>query len=175
MYDIMYSAFLALYNVVKTSMQSYMISLFWLWHPYDIIKTIIICLSCTILLWFRPRYHIHFIQFSLWYLNYRISDLTWPTSMILPLISVLPCTYAIWCRRFDDISAYVMAPVRRDGADWGLQALGGSRIAIANVLGTGVQLNKDSLDPAHGLVDAAPMLSRGRLVVIQRRKFSCWT
>ncbi len=51
--------------------------------------------------------------------------------------------------------AYIMAPARRDGAGWGRQAaVAGARrssssdLAIANVLGTGVQLNGDGLDAA---------------------------
>jgi hypothetical protein len=46
----------------------------------------------------------------------------------------------------------------------------GSGLAITNVLGTGVQLNSDGLDPTNGLVavDAARMVSRGRLVVIEK-------
>ncbi len=46
----------------------------------------------------------------------------------------------------------------------------GSSHAIANVLGAGVQLNSDCLDPARGLVavDAARVVSRGRSVVIEK-------
>jgi hypothetical protein len=42
-------------------------------------------------------------------------------------------------------------------------------LAIANVLGTGVQLISDSLDPAHGLVavDVAQVVSCERLKFIQ--------
>ena len=47
----------------------------------------------------------------------------------------------------------------------------GSGHAIANVLGAGVQLYGDCLDSAHGLVavDAARVVSRGRLVVIEKK------
>ena len=46
-----------------------------------------------------------------------------------------------------------------------------SGLAIANVLGTGIQLNCDCLDPAHGLVavDAARIVSGYRLVVVEIR------
>ena len=47
-----------------------------------------------------------------------------------------------------------------------------SGLAIANVLGTGVQLNGDCLDPAHGLVAvaAARIVSGCRLVVVEIRR-----
>ena len=50
----------------------------------------------------------------------------------------------------------------------------GSGHAIANVLGAGVQLNGDCLDPARGLValDAARVVSRGRLVVIEKSRLA---
>jgi hypothetical protein len=55
----------------------------------------------------------------------------------------------------------------------------GFGVAMANVLGTGIQLNSDGLDPAHGLVavDAARVVSRGRfkLLVVEKRNFSRWT
>ena len=50
-----------------------------------------------------------------------------------------------------------------------------SGLAAANELGTGVQLNGDGLDPAHGLVavdDAARLVSGSRLVVIEKRRLS---
>jgi hypothetical protein len=97
-----------------------------------------ICLSCAILLWFCPQYHIHFIWFCLWHLNYRIPDLIGP--MILPLLSVLPNIYAMWCHIFDGISACVMAPEQQNGAGWESQAPGtGYGLAIANVTGTGAE------------------------------------
>ena len=72
-----------------------------------------------------------------------------------------------------------MAPAaRRDGAGWGRQTPGapltGSGHAIANVLGAGVQLYGDCLDSAHGLVavDAARVVSRGRLVVIEKSRLA---
>ncbi len=47
----------------------------------------------------------------------------------------------------------------------------GSFHAIANVLGAGVQLNCDCLDSARGLVtvDAALVVSRGLLVIIEKK------
>jgi hypothetical protein len=49
-----------------------------------------------------------------------------------------------------------------------------SCLAIANMLGTGVQLNGDSLDPAHGPVAeaAVPVMSRGRLVVVEKSRLA---
>ncbi len=49
-----------------------------------------------------------------------------------------------------------------------------SCLAIANVLGTGVQLNCDNLDPAHGPVAeaAARVMSRGRLVVVEKSRLA---
>jgi hypothetical protein len=64
---------------------------------------------------------------------------------------------------------------RRDGAGCGRQAAPAAPpppacLAIANVLGTGVQLNGDSLDPSHGLVAvaAARIVSGCRVVVIAK-------
>ncbi len=50
----------------------------------------------------------------------------------------------------------------------------GSGHAIANVLGAGVQLNSDCLDPARGLVamDAARVVTRGWLVVIEKSRLA---
>ena len=50
----------------------------------------------------------------------------------------------------------------------------GSGHAITNVLGAGVQLNGDCLDPVRGLVavDAARVVSRGRLVVIEKSRLA---
>ena len=50
----------------------------------------------------------------------------------------------------------------------------GSGHAIANVLGAGVQLYCDCLDSAHGLVavDAARVVSRSRLVVIEKSRLA---
>jgi hypothetical protein len=49
-----------------------------------------------------------------------------------------------------------------------------SGLAAANELGTGVQLNGDGLDPAHGLVavDAARVVSGSLLVVVEKRRLS---
>jgi len=49
-----------------------------------------------------------------------------------------------------------------------------SCLAIANVLGTGVQPNSDSLDPAHGPVAeaAARVMSRSRLVVVEKSRLA---
>ena len=62
--------------------------------------------------------------------------------------------------------SYIMAPAaRRDGAGWGRQT---------PVLGAGVQLNGDCLDPARGLVavDAVRVVSRCRLVVIEKSRLA---
>jgi hypothetical protein len=49
-----------------------------------------------------------------------------------------------------------------------------SGLAIANVLGTGVQLNGDSLDPAHGLVAeaVARVVTSGRVVVVEKNRLA---
>ncbi len=49
-----------------------------------------------------------------------------------------------------------------------------SGLAAAYELGTGVQLNGDGLDPAHGLVavDAARVVSGSQLVVVGKRRLS---
>jgi hypothetical protein len=57
--------------------------------------------------------------------------------------------------RFHDMLAYIMTPSRRDGAGWGRHAATSSGLAIAKMLGTGVPLNGDGLDLAHGLVAVA--------------------
>jgi hypothetical protein len=64
-----------------------------------------------------------------------------------------------------------MAPARRDGAGWGRQTPGAPP---APVLGAGDQLNCDCLDPKRGLVavDAARVVSRGRLVVIEKSRLA---
>jgi hypothetical protein len=51
-----------------------------------------------------------------------------------------------------------------------------SCLAIANVLGTCVQLNGEGLDPALGIVAvaAARVLHRGRLVVIKKKSSEIW-
>ena len=124
-YDIIYSAFLALYDIVKKPWYHIWYHSLWYDIRYDITKTIIKSLSCAILLWFRLLYHIHFIRFCLWYQNYVISPIiSYTFHTFLPMISVLRDIYAIWYHRFDDISAYVMVPARRDGAGWGRQAPG---------------------------------------------------
>ena len=42
------------------------------------------------------------------------------------------------------------------------------------MLGTGVELNSDSLDPAHGLVAeaAARVVTRDRMVVVEKRRLA---
>ena len=49
-----------------------------------------------------------------------------------------------------------------------------SGLAAANELGTGVQLNGNGLDPAHGLVavDAARIVSGGRLIVVEKSRLA---
>jgi hypothetical protein len=64
-----------------------------------------------------------------------------------------------------------MASALRDGAGWGRRMPGAPP---APVLGAGDQLNSDCLDPARGLVavDAARVVSRGRLVVIEKSRLA---
>ena len=49
-----------------------------------------------------------------------------------------------------------------------------SSLATANVLGTGVELNHDGLDPPHGpvAVAAARIVRGGRLVVVEKRRLA---
>ena len=49
-----------------------------------------------------------------------------------------------------------------------------SGLAIANVLGTGVELHGDGLDPPHGLVagKAARIVCGGGLVVVEKRRLA---
>ena len=49
-----------------------------------------------------------------------------------------------------------------------------SGLAVANVLGTGVELNGDGLDPPHGLVAtaAARIVRSGRLVVVEKSRLA---
>ena len=56
----------------------------------------------------------------------------------------------------------------------GARSSASSSLATANELGTDVQLNGDGLDPAHGLVavDAARVVSGGRLVVVEKRRLA---
>ena len=174
-YDIICIAFLALYDIVKK-----------LWYHtwyhilkydiiYDIIKTIIKSLSCAILLWFRLLYHIHIIRFCLWYQELMI------LSMILPMIWPSDISNLVYHRPLiSQIWWYHSLYHGTCAAGWsGLGAPGsrrsaGSGLAIANVLGTGAQLNGDGLDPAHGLVAvaAARVVSRGRLVVIKKGRLA---
>ena len=71
-----------------------------------------------------------------------------------------------------------MAPAaRRDGAGWGRQlpaAPPPHASPSPTVLGTGVQLNGESLDPAHGPVAeaAARVMSRSRLVVVEKSRLA---
>jgi hypothetical protein len=78
--------------------------------------------------------------------------------------------------KFDDISAYITAEWRWLGAP-GARRSTPSGLAIANVLGTRVQLNGDGLDqvdPAHGLVAvaAARAVHGGRFVVIEKSRLA---
>ncbi len=56
----------------------------------------------------------------------------------------------------------------------GARCSASSGLAIANVLGTGVELNSDSLDPGHGLVAeaAARVVTRGRVVVVEKSQLA---
>ncbi len=122
-----------------------------------------------------------------------------------PMISELPdiipviaygtaATTALWirgyrvsitlylCHMMSQISWYLSLCRGTCAAGWSrLGALGsrrptGSGLAIANVLGTGAQLNTDGHDPTHELVavDAAQGIRHCWLVVNEKRNISSW-
>ncbi len=164
-------AFLALYDIVKKVWYHIWYFSYYIWYHIVFWKHhSVFSLSCAIFMTdiveisydiaFDIRIIIYQAWFCIWY---------------GPLISILLYIKA----RFDDISAYVMAPARRDGA--GLGAPGARArpstsfgLAIANVLGTCVELNSDGLDPAHGLVAvaAARAVHCGRFVVIEKSRLA---
>jgi hypothetical protein len=143
---------------------------------YDIIQYHInFSLSCAIFMAYHIRYHIHFVWNLLWYQNYMILSMiltmiwppdisiTWYHSHMMPHIwwyySLYHGTCAAGWRGLG-------APCARCSTS--------SCLAIANVLGTCVQLNGDGLDPAHGLVAkaAARVVHRGRFVVVEKRRLA---
>jgi hypothetical protein len=80
------------------------------------------------------------------------------------------------CHMMSKISLYLRIRSLWHGtcaAEWSWLRVPGRSAAIANMLGTGVQLDSDDLDPAHGLVavDATRGVSWGRLEVIAKRNF----
>ncbi len=96
------------------------------------------------------------------------------------MISVLRDIIAIRYHIFYDISAYVMVPAaagwRELGAP-GARCSTGSSHAIANMLGTCVQLNCDGLDAVHGPVAlaVARVMHYGRFVVIKKSRLATAT
>ncbi len=119
----------------------------WFDIMYDITKSIIKSLSCAIFIEYCLRYHIHIIWICPWYQYYAISYLllrmiyaidisimryhSHTISHILWYLSLCHGTCAAGCR-------WLGAPGARCSA--------GSSHAIANMLGTCVQLNCDYLD-----------------------------
>ena len=95
----------------------------------------------------------------------------------MPLISVLRDIIAIRYHIFYDISAYVMVTCAA-GRCWlgapGARCSTSSSHAIANMLGTCVQLNCDGLDAVHGPVALAAALAMhcGRFVVIKKSRLA---
>ena len=104
---------------------------------YDIRSDIIVFLWCHIwyhkVIDFSAFLALFFcdIAYDIIYISYRICPdirITWYWAWFWPwfgpLISALRDIIAIWCHIFDDITAYIMAPARRDGAGWGRHAPG---------------------------------------------------
>ena len=132
-------------------------------------------LSCAIFLWYCLRYHIHIIQNVLWYQNYMIlnmiSPMIWPPDISITWYHSHTISRILWCYSLYHGTC---------AAGWhGLGAPGARRstssgLTIANVLGTGVQLNGDGLDPAHGLVAeaAARVVHSSRFVVIEKSRLA---
>ena len=171
--------FLALLWYCQKDMISYMIS----YCNYDIIYDIIsffqyhshLPVSCAIIMPYQIRYHIHITQNLLWYQNYMIlsmiltmiwpSDIsiTWYHSHMMPHIWWYYSLYHVTCA----------AGWRGLGAPCA-RCSTSSCLAIANVLGTCVQLNGDGLDPAHGLVAkaAARVVHSCRFVVVEKRRLA---
>ena len=99
---------------------------------------------------------------------------------ITPMISVTYDITALWYHNFHDILAHTAWYHGTCATGW--RWLGAPRasrsafpgLAIANVLGTGVQLNGDRLDPPHGLVAvaAAWIVSGCRLVVVKKSRLA---
>ena len=93
------------------------------------------------------------------------------------IVCICVCiSVCIFFRYIQDISVHIRVV---SVCIFGRYALAGSlmtssSLSIANVLRTGVQLNGDGLDPAHGLVAeaAARVVSRGRLVVVEETRLA---
>jgi hypothetical protein len=152
----------------------YMISWFFPWYcmiSYNIIS----------ILAFLALFSWHII-YDIIYILYEICcdiRITWYWAWFWPwfgpLISVLRDIIAIWCHIW-----YYSLYHGTCAAGW--RGLGApcarcstsSCLAVANVLGTCVQLNGDGLDPAHGLVAkaAARVVHRGRFVVVEKRRLA---
>ena len=134
-------------------------------------------LSCAIFLWYQPWYHTNIIWKLLWYQDYLIS---------YTLITL----YHIW---YGVISAYdikiiwyhspMISPEslisRHLRGELGVpraRSSASSGLTAANELGTGVQLNGDGLDPAHGLaaVDRGCASNDGRLAAAAQVAFATW-
>ena len=118
---------------------------------------------------------IHFIWFCPWYQYYAISYL------LLRMIYAFDISITRYhSHTISHILWYLSLCHGTCSAGWrGLGAPGarcstGSSHAIANMLGTRVQLNGDGLDAAHGLVTlaAARVMHRGRFVVIKKSRLA---
>ncbi len=106
-------AFLALYHIIKKRYDIKYDILYHTWyHRISWFFLKISCLSCAIFM--TDIMEISYdIAFDIRITIYQ----AWLCIWYDPLISVLLYTKA----RFDDISAYIMAPARQDGAGWGRQ------------------------------------------------------
>ena len=126
---------------------------FWCDIMYDITKTIIKSLSCAIFIEYCLWYHIHILWICPWYQYYAISYLLlrmiYAIDIIITWIHSHTISHILWY-----LSPYhgtCAAGWRWLGAP-GARCSAGSSHAIANMLGTCVQLNCDYLDAVHGLV-----------------------
>ena len=180
MYDFIYSAFLALYDIVKNLWYHIGYHRFYYDIMYDIRKWIIKNVSCATHAMILPMIS-YVIQQKSYVFDHDIINF-WYYSWyhgrfrtITPMISVTYDITALWYHNFHDILAHTAWYHGTCATGW--RWLGAPRasrsafpgLAIANVLGTGVQLNGDRLDPPHGLVAvaAAWIVSGCRLVALK--------
>jgi hypothetical protein len=142
---------------------------------YDITKSIIKSLSCAIFMVFCIWYHIHFLWFCPWCHYYVKSYLKLP--MIYAIDIIITCYHG---HTISHILWYLSPYHGTCAAGWrwlgapGARCSTGSSHAIANMLGTCVQLNSDCLDAVHGLVAlaAARVMHCCRFVVIKKSRLA---
>ena len=147
------------------------------WHDimYDITKTIIKSLSCAIFMEFCLRYHIKFLWFCPWYQyyvkSYLILRMIYAIDIIITRYHSHTISHILWYHSL--CHGTCAAGWRWLGAP-GARCSTGSSHAIANMLGTCVQLNSDCLDAVHGLVAlaAARVMHCCRFVVIKKSRLA---